>query len=112
MRAGRRTLTRLAGLVFRRRARERALADEIDSHLAMHVDDNIRRGLSPDEARRQARLALGGLEAMKEAYRDQGTVPVVEHTIQDIRLALRQLARAPGWRSRRSSSSPSAWAAA
>ncbi len=96
VRAGRRTLRRIAGLVFRRRARERALVDEIDSHLAMHVDDNIRRGLSPDEARRQARLALGGLEAMKEAYRDQGTVPVVEHTIQDVRLALRQLGKNPG----------------
>jgi macrolide transport system ATP-binding/permease protein len=95
-RAGRRALARLAGLVFRRRARERELADEIQSHLALHIDDNIRRGLSPDEARRQARLALGGVEAMKEAYRDQGTVPVVEHTVQDIRLALRQLIKSPG----------------
>ncbi len=96
VRAGRRALARIAGLVFRRRARERAFADEIESHLAMHVDDNIRRGLSPDEARRQARLALGGLDAMKEAYRDQGTVPLVEHTVQDVRLALRQLIKAPG----------------
>ena len=95
MRALRRTLSRIAGLV-RRNARERALADEIDSHLALHVDDNLRRGLSPDEARRQALLKLGGLEVMKEAYRDQGTVPIVEHTIQDVRLALRQLARTPG----------------
>jgi predicted permease len=83
------------GLV-RREARERDLAAEIDSHLALHIDDNLRRGLPPDEARRQAILALGGLEAMKEAYRDQGTVPIVEHTIQDVRLALRQLARNPG----------------
>ncbi len=96
VRPARRALARLAGLVAGRRARERAIADEIESHLAMHVDDNIRRGLSPDEARRQARLALGGLEAMKEAYRDQGTVPVVEHTLQDIRLALRQLIKNPG----------------
>ncbi len=95
-RAWRRSLTRVAGLVFRRRARERAFADEIDSHLALHIDDNLRRGLSPDEARRQARLALGGVEAMKEAYRNQGTVPVVEHTVQDIRLALRQLIKSPG----------------
>ncbi|MEO5824198.1 MAG: ABC transporter permease, partial [Vicinamibacteraceae bacterium] len=95
-RVGRRSLARVAGLVFRRKARERALADEVESHLAMHVDDNIRRGLSPDEARRQARLALGGLDVMKEAYRDQGTVPVIEHTVQDIRLALRQLIKSPG----------------
>ncbi len=95
MRALRRAVVRLTGLV-RRGARERALADEIDSHLALHVDDNIRRGLAPDEARRQALVALGGLEVMKETYRDQGTVPVVEHTLQDIRLALRQLVKNPG----------------
>jgi predicted permease len=95
MRALRRTLARIAGLV-RRGARERALTEELESHLALHVDDNLRRGLPPDEAMRQARLAIGGIEAMKEAYRDQGTVPVVEHTVQDVRLALRQLAKAPG----------------
>jgi len=95
MRALRRTLARWLGLV-RKDARERDLAAEIDSHLSLHIDDNLRRGLPLDEARRQALLALGGLEAMKEAYRDQGTVPVVEHTIQDVRLALRQLAKNPG----------------
>jgi predicted permease len=95
MRALRRTLARLGGLV-RRQARERALAEELESHLALHVDDNLRRGLPPDEAMRQARLAIGGIEAMKEAYRDQGTVPAVEHTVQDVRLALRQLAKSPG----------------
>ena len=93
--AARRTLTRLGGL-FRHRARERELAAELESHLAMHVEDNLRRGLPPDEARRQALIALGGVEAMKEAYRDQGTVPLVEHTIQDVRLALRQLGKSPG----------------
>ena len=93
--AARRTLARLGGL-FRHRARERELAAELESHLAMHVEDNLRRGLPPDEARRQALIALGGVEAMKEAYRDQGTVPLVEHTIQDVRLALRQLGKSPG----------------
>ena len=95
MRAIRRALVRFAGL-FRKGARERALAAEIDSHLALHVDDNLRRGLAPDEARRQALRSLGGLEFMKESYRDQGTVPLVEHTVQDVRFALRQLARSPG----------------
>jgi macrolide transport system ATP-binding/permease protein len=93
--AARRTLARLGGL-FRHRARERELAAELESHLAMHIEDNLRRGLPPDEARRQALIALGGVEAMKEAYRDQGTVPLVEHTIQDVRLALRQLGKSPG----------------
>ena len=92
----RRAAARLSGLLFRRRARERDLADEIESHLALHIDDNLRRGLAPEEARRQALVALGGIEAMKEAYRDQRTVPIVEHTVQDIRLALRQLVKSPG----------------
>ena len=70
------------------------------------------RGLTPDEARRQARLELGGIESMKEAYRDQRHRAVVEHTVQDIRLALRQLARTRGSRRPRSWCSPSAWAAA
>ena len=51
MRALRRTLARVEGLV-RRGARERALAEELESHLALHVDDNLRRGLPPDEAAR------------------------------------------------------------
>ena len=76
--------------------REREIDDELESHLALHVDDNLRRGMAPDEARRQALLSLGGIEVMKEAYRDQGTVPLVEHTVQDVRFALRQLARSPG----------------
>jgi len=96
MRAVRRAAIRLAGLLFRRGARERDLAAEIETHLALHIDDNLRRGASQDEARRQARIALGGVEVMKEAYRDQGTVPVVEHTVQDIRLAVRQLTKSPG----------------
>lgn len=62
----------------------------------MHVEDNIRAGMSPEEARRQAILKLGGVEAARQTYRDQLSVPFVEHLFQDLRYATRQLARSPG----------------
>jgi macrolide transport system ATP-binding/permease protein len=53
-------MVRLAGL-FGGVRREQELADEIDSHLEMHVEDNLRAGMMPEEARRQAMLQLGGV---------------------------------------------------
>ena len=89
-------LVRLAGLVARRR-REREFRDELESHLAMHVDDNLRRGMTAGEARRQAHIALGGVEATRLAYRDQASVPWLEQLVQDVRFALRQLAGSRGF---------------
>jgi hypothetical protein len=60
-------LSRIAGLTGRGQ-RERALAAEIDSHIAMHVEDKMRAGLTAEEARRDAILQLGGLELTKQAY--------------------------------------------
>ncbi|HEY0081542.1 MAG TPA: permease prefix domain 1-containing protein, partial [Pyrinomonadaceae bacterium] len=65
MRQLRVALARLAGL-FGREARERELAEELESHLQMHVEDNLRAGLSPEEAWRQALVKLGGVEQTKE----------------------------------------------
>lgn len=66
---------RLAGMLFHRE-RERELADETEAHLQMHSDDNLRSGMSPEQARRGAILKLGGLESMKEAYRERrSTLP-------------------------------------
>ena len=77
------------------RARERDLAAEIESHLQMHIDDNIRAGMSPQEARRVAVMRLGGVDQAKEAYRDRATIPFIESVVQDLRFTLRQiLARA------------------
>jgi predicted permease len=83
---------RLAGL-WPSESRERELAEEIESHLRMHVDDNVRAGMTPDEARRAAVLKLGGVEQTKEACRERSTVPALEHLLQDVRFSVRQLAK-------------------
>ena len=59
-------------------AHDRDLADEIESHLQLHIDDNLRAGLSPAEARRQALLKFGGVESAKEAYRARRGLPFFE----------------------------------
>src|SRR6185369_3883062 len=66
MRKLRAWLLRFKGL-FLTHARERDFADELDSHLPMHIDDNIRTGMSPQEARRVAIMKLGGVDQAKEA---------------------------------------------
>ena len=70
MRHVRAFFVRLAGL-FDRHRRERELADELESHLQLHIDDNLRAGMTPVEARRQALIKLGGIEQTKEIYRDR-----------------------------------------
>jgi len=87
---------RLGDLV-RGRHRDADLAEELESHLQLHVDAGIRAGMTPDEARRDAILKLGGLEATKEAYRDRRGVPIVDQTLRDVSYALRSLRRAPAF---------------
>ena len=96
MRRLRAWLVRLTGL-FTKRRRERELAEELESHLQMHIEDNLRAGMSPAEARRQALIKLGGLEQAKENYRDRRGLPMIETLIQDVRYGLRQLRRNPGF---------------
>ena len=96
MRTLRAVLARLAGSWPSGR-RERDLAEELESHLQMHVDDNVRAGMPLDEARREAVLKLGGVEATKEAYRERAGLPFVEHSWQDLRFAVRQLSRNPAF---------------
>lgn len=89
-------LIRLAGLVPNER-RERELADELEAHLQMHIDDNVRAGMTHDEARRHALVKLGGVESTKEAYRDRSRIPMLQNLLQDSRFSLRQLRKSPGF---------------
>jgi macrolide transport system ATP-binding/permease protein len=91
-------MLRLAGMLPNAQ-RERELADEIEGHLQMHIDDNIRRGMTPELARRDAILKLGGVESTKQAYRERRTVPFLENLLRDIRFAIRQLRKNTGFTS-------------
>jgi hypothetical protein len=94
MRRFRASWARLRG-VFSRRDTEREFATELESHLRMHTDDNLRRGMTYEEARRQALIQLGGLETIRQTYREQSTVPWLENRLQDVRYTFRQMRSAP-----------------
>jgi putative ABC transport system permease protein len=92
----RRFFKRLSSWATRRQDEER-LREEVEEHLALQAAENVRTGLSPVEARRQAALKFGSVEAMKESYRDQRGFPFLESMIQDARHALRSLRMAPAF---------------
>jgi MacB-like periplasmic core domain len=94
MRALRRFVRRMASWPTTRSNEER-LQSEIEEHLVMQTAENVRAGLSPVEARRQAVLKFGAVEAMKEDYRNQRGLPFIETLLQDTRHGLRRLRRAP-----------------
>src|SRR6476661_460324 len=87
---------RVAGLL-RKEGREGELSAEMESHLQMHIEDNLRSGMTPLEARRQALLRLGGLEQTKEDYRERRGLPLLEIFLQDLRFGARMLWKNPGF---------------
>jgi putative ABC transport system permease protein len=84
--------SRVRGLLFRRRMDEE-FDRELAAHLAMLTEDNVRRGMPPDDARRAAIVRFGGSVQIKEQQHDDRGLPFVETTLHDIRYGIRALSR-------------------
>ena len=74
---------------------DRELDDEIRAHLDLAAEHNVNRGMDPDEARLAARRAFGGVEQIKQVYREQRSFPTLDSVLQDVRFGLRSAARSP-----------------
>src|SRR5262245_54782618 len=96
MKLVRRTIQRLSGAWSGGR-RDADLAEELQLHVDMQTEDNVRSGMTPEEARRAARLKFGAMESIKESYRDQRGAPFLESIVADLWYAARQLRRSPGF---------------
>jgi predicted permease len=76
---------------------EAELGREINAHLALMEEDFLDRGMSTDEARLAARRAYGGVEQAKQLHRDERSILWLERLARDIRFAVRQLRKSPGF---------------
>ncbi|MGD0301761.1 MAG: ABC transporter permease, partial [Bryobacteraceae bacterium] len=98
MKSLQRFFARLSNLRARSRADQR-LREEMEEHLAQLTADNLRAGMSTSEARRQAVLKFGAVQAIREDYHTELSLPFIETLLRDLRYALRQLAASPGFAS-------------
>jgi len=90
--------SRATAFILRGRAHDAAdLNDELQFHLSMTEEQLRGGGMNADDARREARVRVGGLTQVAEAYRDQRGLPIAETVLQDLRYAVRTLARTPGF---------------
>jgi putative ABC transport system permease protein len=85
--------------LFRKERLEQELDDELCSHLEMQVEENVRKGMSPQDARYAALRSFGGVEQVKEIYREQMGLPMIETLVRDVRYGLRMLAKNLGFTS-------------
>jgi predicted permease len=76
---------------------EAEFAAELESDIALHIEDGVRSGLSGEDARRQALIRMGGMEQTRQAYRERRGLPAVETLLQDILYGLRVMAKNPGF---------------
>src|SRR5215472_16209626 len=90
------TASKIHGWLSVRRLDE-DFAEELQTHLASLTEENLRKGMSAEEASRTARLRLGGLTQLREAHRELRGLPIVETLFQDIHYALRTLGKNPGF---------------
>ena len=96
MRRMRAFVLRLTGL-FNGGGRDREIGEELASHLQLHIDDNIRAGMTPSEARRVAMITLGGIAQTTERYRDRRGLPALDALRQDMSYAVRVLRKNPAF---------------
>src|ERR1700691_2601493 len=90
----RRFFIRLSNFATGRRADQR-LREEMAEHLALQTEENLRAGMSPAEARRQAALKLGAAQAIREQHNAEQGLPLAENLLFDLRYAARMLHRLP-----------------
>ena len=90
------SLTRVLSL-FRKEELDHELSEELASHLEMHEADNLRAGMTAEDARRNALLRLGGVEQTKERYRDRSGWPLLENAVQDCVFGWRMLRKNLGF---------------
>jgi len=83
--------------LFRRREVEGGLEEEIAFHIEQQIEKNLRQGMAPEAARRDALLRFGGVERTREATRDEYRPVLLDGVARDIRYGVRALRRAPGF---------------
>lgn len=87
--------SKLRGLFLKRRI-EQEMQDEINAHLEMQIEDHLRQGMTPEEARYLALRKFGGVEQVKETHRERRSLAPVETLLRDLKYGLRMMRRSPG----------------